>query len=89
MGRKLHCERSLTIPTPAPPCSLLSPTHNTPTDHQKLTRSPQPIPLKIKHSTTPNETQCEAPLMPVQARDRGQRSHSVGGAHRRRHVRDA
>ena len=51
--------RSLTPPTPAPPCSSLSPTlNNTPTDHQKPTGSPQPIPLKIKHSTTPNVTQC-------------------------------
>ena len=51
--------KSLTPPTPAPLCSSLSPTHNnTPTDHQKSTGSPQPIPLKIKHSTTPNVTQC-------------------------------
>ena len=51
--------RSLIPPTPAPPCSSLSPTHNnTPTDHQKPTRNPQLIPLKIKHSTTPNVTQC-------------------------------
>ena len=39
--------RSLIPPTPAPPCSSLSPTHNnTLTDHRKPTGSPQPIPLK-------------------------------------------
>ena len=33
--------RSLTPPTPAPPCSSLSPTHNnTPTDHRKSTTNP-------------------------------------------------
>ena len=49
----------LTPPIPAPPCSSLSPTHNnTLTDHRKPTGSPQPIPLKKTHSTTPNYTQC-------------------------------
>ena len=47
--------KSLTPPTPAPPSSSLSSTHNnTPTDHRKSTTNPS----EKKHSTTPNYTQC-------------------------------